>query len=187
MSIPIFLVISFAPQETLAAVFGAAYAHAWVALVVLSMGQIVNVGTGSVGTLLMMTGHQDSWMRLSASSLLLNVVLCILLIPRLGIVGGALSTAISLNLVYILAVFQTRRLLGVWPYDRRYLKGMVATALSVAALILARALYVGPSWGYLLCVVFVACATFFLTLYRLGVDPEDRTLLRMALERIGRN
>jgi O-antigen/teichoic acid export membrane protein len=186
MSIPIFLVISFAPQEVLALVFGAAYADAWVALVVLSLGQIVNVGTGSVGTLLMMTGHQQAWMRLSISSLLLNIVLCLLLIPRLGIMGGALSTAISLNLVYILAVLRARRLLGVWPYDRRYLKGMAATAISVAALILTRALYAGPSWGYLLGVVFVASAAFFLALYRLGIDPEDRTLLRMALERIGR-
>lgn len=95
--------------------FGPEFVAAKGVLFILILGQLVNVGAGSVGYLLTMTGHQNQSARVMGISAGANVILNLLGIQLFGIVGAAMATAFSMALwnvwLYILVV----RYLGVRP------------------------------------------------------------------------
>lgn len=78
--------------------FGPEFVAAKWAMAALIVGQLVNVGAGSVGYLLTMTGHQNQCAIVVGWSGLLNILLNWISIPHLGILGAAIATAISMSL-----------------------------------------------------------------------------------------
>jgi O-antigen/teichoic acid export membrane protein len=93
-SLPVGLVLIVTGDRILS-FFGAEYAGGFMALQILAVGQIVNALAGSVGVLMNMTGHERQAAWILVSSLGVNFMLNIFFIPRLGIEGAALATAIS--------------------------------------------------------------------------------------------
>ncbi|MEW5985383.1 MAG: flippase [Chloroflexota bacterium] len=183
-SLPVFLTISFAPTALMTVVFGQDYAGGGLPLVILSIGQIVNVATGSVGYILLMTGRERQWMTIAVSSLLLNVALNWLLVPRWGLVGAAGASAVSTSLLYLTGLAWVRRTLKLWPYDRRYLKGLLATAVTVVVLIVASLVApAGALWQLALTAALTAAA-FFGALLLLGLDEEDKEFIRLFWQRL---
>ena len=91
--------------------FGSEFTNGYTALTLLTIGQLLNAGMGSVGYLLNMTGHErDTAIGIGASAML-NVILNAILIPKFGIEGAASATAIS-TIVWnsLLLVFVQKRL-----------------------------------------------------------------------------
>lgn len=78
--------------------FGPEFTVAKWSLAALALGQLVNVGTGSVGYLLMMTGRHNQCAFVFGCSALANVFLNLIGIPLLGILGAAIATALSMIL-----------------------------------------------------------------------------------------
>ena len=83
------------------------------ALVILAAGQAVNVFTGPVGYLLMMTGRESLMRNTIMGSTLLNVALNAALIPSLGAIGAAVATATSLAVMNICSAVLVRRELSI--------------------------------------------------------------------------
>jgi O-antigen/teichoic acid export membrane protein len=75
--------------------FGSEFIQGYMALIILSLGQLVNATTGSVGLLLNMTGHERDTAIGVGFSAFLNIVLNAMLIPKWGIEGAATATTIS--------------------------------------------------------------------------------------------
>ena len=101
-------------REPIMSVFGEGFvAQGSLALLILTLGHMLNCMTGGVGYVLSMTGRQkiELWINLVAVGL--NVTLNILLIPEMGIVGAALATAISLSILNGLRVFFVYSRLGL--------------------------------------------------------------------------
>lgn len=84
--------------EPILGLFGAEFTAAKWAMMVLVIGQLVNVGAGSVGYLLNMTGHHNQCAFVVGCSAVLNIGLNWIGIPVLGILGAALATAVSMSL-----------------------------------------------------------------------------------------
>lgn len=84
--------------EPILQLFGPEFVAAKESLIVLIVGQLVNVGSGSVGYLLMMTGYQVESALVMGVSALVNVVLNLIGIHYLGVLGAALATALSMAL-----------------------------------------------------------------------------------------
>jgi O-antigen/teichoic acid export membrane protein len=183
-SLPFFLVIAFLPGEIMSVVFGPGFAPAAVPMVVLALGQLFNVGTGSAGLLLVMTGRPGQWNLISIAALLVGLVLGVLLIPRFGLIGAAISTSTAVAGKFAFGLLQVRRSLGMWPYDRRYLKGLLAAIAALAPLLLVRAAPLMPSLTRLAVGGLGCAATFGLALLLLRFDPEDRQLLRALRRRV---
>ncbi len=76
--------------------FGAPYIRAYVPMLILLAGQLVNSGMGSVATLLNMTGHERETAKGIVLSAVINLVLNLSLIPLWGIEGSAVATSVSL-------------------------------------------------------------------------------------------
>lgn len=83
-------------------IFGANYTAAYGPALILLSGQVVNAVTGPVGYLLVLTGQQYTALGIYALACLLNVVVNLVAIPRFGMYGAALATAISVALANVL-------------------------------------------------------------------------------------
>ena len=80
------------------AMFGPGFSAGYGALAILVVGNLVNSAAGPVATLATITGRGDAAAKIFAWATLADLVLCILLVPRLGSVGAAVATAASMCL-----------------------------------------------------------------------------------------
>ena len=82
--------------ERVLGLFGSEFATARWEMTIMILGQLVNVGAGSVGYLMEMTGHHQKCAYVFGCSALLNLGLNGILIPTIGIMGAALATAATM-------------------------------------------------------------------------------------------
>jgi len=94
-------------------IFGRTFTRGATALVILSLGQLVNAGMGSVGLILTMTGHERDTAKGLAVAVGLNIVLNLALIPSFGIEGAAAATTMSLVTWNVLLALYVWRRLGI--------------------------------------------------------------------------
>lgn len=78
-------------------IFGDEFKVGSTALIILCSIHLLNSGLGSVGIIMQMTGKQKQYQNIAIISLLINLLLNFLLIPRYGINGAAVATALSLS------------------------------------------------------------------------------------------
>jgi O-antigen/teichoic acid export membrane protein len=112
-ALPVTLAFVLFGEFILRGIFGEAYTAGGTALAIISVGQLVNAGAGSVGFLLNMTGHERDTARGIAIGALANVVLNLVLIPHFGMNGAALATAVSMIIWNLLLWYFARRRLGI--------------------------------------------------------------------------
>ena len=84
-------------------------------LIVLLLGQFVNVSTGSCGYLLTMTGNQKVAANATFGAAIGNILLNLALIPIFGIVGAAIATSISISIANAYMAVCATRLTKVNP------------------------------------------------------------------------
>jgi len=94
-------------------VFGAELSPAFLPLLILLVGQLVNSVVGPVGFLLKMTGHEREIVRAMVLGAVMNVCLSLLLIPAHGILGAAVAEATSMATWSALLWWRARQVLGV--------------------------------------------------------------------------
>lgn len=94
--------------------FGGEFVVGSTALIILAIGQFVNVVCGSVGYLLTMTGKEKKFRDILFVTAILNVALSVNLIEVFGIEGVAFATAFSVITWNIWAMVEVRRHLGFW-------------------------------------------------------------------------
>ena len=80
----------------ISAVFGQEFAPAYVPLIILCLGHLINAGMGSVGLILNMTGLERYNAQGVAISAFLSIILNMTLIPIWGFFGAAIATSMSL-------------------------------------------------------------------------------------------
>ncbi len=93
-------------------IFGEEFRKGALALVFLTIGQFVNASVGSVGYILQMTGKQKIFQNIILIAAILNIMLNLLLIPKLGIVGAAVASAIAFCFINIVPFFLVRYYYG---------------------------------------------------------------------------
>jgi O-antigen/teichoic acid export membrane protein len=79
---------------------------------ILAIGLMARASVGPAERLLSMVGEQRACAAVYATAFILNLALCIMLIPRLGVPGAAISTSIALVIESILLFVVTKRRLG---------------------------------------------------------------------------
>jgi O-antigen/teichoic acid export membrane protein len=95
--------------------FGTGYVLGGSTLVILAVGQLVNLAAGSVGTLLVMTGHEKPVAVAVGLSFIANVALGALLVPSIGYVGAAIASSASTIVWNLAMVIYVVHRLGIDP------------------------------------------------------------------------
>ena len=166
-------------------VFGKGFTAGSTVLVILAIGQLVNAATGPTGVLLTTTGKQQWELANTFAIVIFNFLLSLLLIPKLGMTGGAIAATVSIASVNALKLVQVYALFGLQAFNLKYLKGIVAIGAAGLVSYLFRgwififgynAYTIIPLGGIVL-VIMAAVG-----LWLLGLDQEDKEAL-VALRR----
>lgn len=112
-SLPIALALIFFGRWFLM-LYGTDFVHAHKTLIILSIGELVNAATGSVGLLMVMTGHERHAAVSFTASAVLGLALNALLIPPWGMAGAACSRAVCLILWNISMAVMVYKRLGIY-------------------------------------------------------------------------
>jgi len=113
-SLPIALVMMLAGSWVLS-IFGKGFTSGAMVLAILSAGQLVNVGSGPVGILLNMTGHERDTVKGVGVAALINVILNSIFVPIWGLKGAAIANAVSVTCWYALLIAWAYKRLGLCP------------------------------------------------------------------------
>ncbi|WP_309647972.1 lipopolysaccharide biosynthesis protein [Nocardioides sp.] len=114
---PFYLLVACSPVLYLS-LFGDSYADATsavVVVVVMALTMLVSIASGPVDTLLLMAGRSGLSMTNALVAVALDIGLCLLLLPRIGIAGAAIAWAAAVVTRSGLAFWQVRRHVGVSP------------------------------------------------------------------------
>lgn len=185
VTLPVVLTFLFFPRSIMG-LFGSDFQSGWLVLCVITVGQIVNCGTGSVGYLLQMSGNQNRVVRVTLIMAVLMTVANIALIPRWGVAGAAAISAVGTILGNSTYLVMVRRSLRLFPYERSYWKLLPAATAAAGALWLIRE-QVAMSWRPMTAVLFgfvAASIIFLVTFVGSGLTPDDRLVVDMAKRRL---
>ncbi len=195
LSLPIFW-IAVLFSWALLGIAGSGFVPAWPLLIVLAIGNLINVGTGSVGYMLLMTGHQKITFLNSLTAIVFNIVLGIFLVPRFGAMGIAIATGVALSVVNLMRLLQVYVFLKMVPYRWDTLKpiaaGLISAALTGGLIYLFSfsnlSLRIGRanlSLELLLIPVFIAL--YFALLAAFRISPEDQIVLGALRRKLKRS
>jgi len=90
-------------------IWGKEFINAYWVLIILSIGQFVNIAAGAVGIILVMTGFENIQSKISLIFIFINILLDVLFIYFFGIIGAAISIAlvvITKNTLYIILIYK---------------------------------------------------------------------------------
>jgi O-antigen/teichoic acid export membrane protein len=178
ISLPLLVIVVLLPRQVLGIVYGQGYVSGLWPLVILTFAQLINTGTGAVGYLLMMTHHQNRLLILSGVSFLISLLLGLWLIPLWGIIGGAVASACGLSVFFLVALYQVRSLLGLWPYDRRYRKGLFATILTIFSILALKWIWPAHTVITLVIQTLISMGIFYGALLVQGIEEEDKSFVQ---------
>jgi O-antigen/teichoic acid export membrane protein len=104
------LILAFG--RPLLGLFGASFESAYPVMFILSVGMLARAAVGPAERLLNMLGERKQCASVYAVAFAINLVLCIVLIPRIGIEGAAIATSTALVVESIALYFVAKRRLG---------------------------------------------------------------------------
>ena len=177
LTMPLFLLVCAAPVGVMHVLYGVHYQPGAWPLLIMCLGLMSDAMIGAAAPILIFSGNQKLAGSISTSALISAVALNYMLVPRLGMNGGAISTALAEGGMLCGLMLAVKVRLGIWPYDRRWLKGIGATVCAAVALGLLRS-WMGPSAQLALIPnMAVAGGVFWAVLLLFGLDPEDKNFL----------
>lgn len=109
VSFPVFVFILMFPESVLQ-IFGQEFLVGKNALIILSLGQIISALCGSTMIVLNMTGREKVGRNILIITVILNIIINYILIPRYGIIGAAIATMFSTvfwNLVSVVFIYKS--------------------------------------------------------------------------------
>jgi len=178
LSLPIFFTITLFSRPILA-ISSHGFVEAWPILIAFALGNIINTSTGAVGYLLMMTGHQKVSVFNSITAVIINVVAGVVLAPRYGAMGVAVSTGLAIAVVNLLKLLQVHLLLKIHPYNMGMLKplfaGIFSSAIIGSFIYLMNFHQINLLFQLLLIPVFLIAYSAFIVIFRLG--SEDQVII----------
>jgi O-antigen/teichoic acid export membrane protein len=98
--------------KPLLGLFGAEFGRAYIVMFILSAGMLARAAVGPAERLLNMLGERRHCTIVYAIAFAVNLVLCVLLIPRLGIEGAGIATSTALIVESIMLYVVAQRRLG---------------------------------------------------------------------------
>jgi O-antigen/teichoic acid export membrane protein len=110
----IFAISTYFSQEIMS-LFGDDFVDAYVLLIILMAGQLFNALTGSVGYLLLMSGHEKEMKNAVLWSFLISSVLHYFLILNYGVIGAAIATSLSVIFLNLYLSILVKEKLGFSP------------------------------------------------------------------------
>ena len=172
----------------LMSIFGPSFAPGAAVLAIGAAGQLLNCAVGSVGFLLLMSGNQFQLVKIQALNAVLLIALGLILVPRMGTIGAALATTITVITTNLWLLKAVRSKLKLFPYNSSYLKLVFPTLLSTEVLLALGRGFVGTrsNWEFVLVAIVAAYGSFLAMIWISGLDSYDREIAQTLWAKVSR-
>jgi O-antigen/teichoic acid export membrane protein len=183
LSWPVFL-CCLVFHDAILGVFGEKYIAAGTVLIILAFGNLVDSGVGSVNYLLVMTGRPRLILANTVSSVIVNLSLALVLVPRYSINGAAWAAALTVIILNLVGLIEVYWIMRIHPYRWDILKPVVAGVIAaLVGLALTQVIHVG--FGHLAILGVLCLVTPFMLIYVSALalfrfDEEDMMLIEMV-------
>jgi O-antigen/teichoic acid export membrane protein len=163
--------------------YGAPFVASSPTLVVLALANLVSGALGLTPYVIAMGGRSRLMLLNNLGAAALNIALGVLLVPRVGVIGAAVAVLASATAFQVALTLETWALERVHPFAMPLVKPLVAAfaALVVEALVHR---YVAAPAVRVTAVIAAGAVTYGALLVALGLEPEERDVLRRARERL---
>lgn len=167
-------------------IFGHDFETGWPVLIIGTAGQLVNCGVGSVGMLLLMSGHQQRLLRVQMMMAAVMTLACVALIPVWGVIGAAIAAAITNAGTNILNLLQVRKTLGLTPFNHSYLRLILPAAVTtlIAVGLKSEAGLFRQAWIAIAVSMTASYLIFAAMVAMLGLDADDRLVATALWSRV---
>jgi O-antigen/teichoic acid export membrane protein len=185
-TIPVLLVLAILPEQVLR-IFGAEFGGGASALRILIVGMIVPVMVGTVGFILIMAGRTGWDLLVYVTSFAIDVSLALLLArPEVfGIRGAAIAQAATLTFSAVARLVLVRRFLGIWPFERTYLRLVVPTLAGAAAIVAVHLALPEEQWLVNLVASAAAGAVAYgVVLLAVGLPANERMMVGSLVRKV---
>jgi O-antigen/teichoic acid export membrane protein len=112
----VFLIFLFFGKSILLLLFGEYYVDGYTALIILTIGQLINISIGAAGLTLIMSGFQSTFMKITLLSGLLSLGLLYFFTPLYSFLGVAIAIAIAKIFQSIIVLIFTHKKTGLWTH-----------------------------------------------------------------------
>jgi O-antigen/teichoic acid export membrane protein len=182
-SLPVFVVLMVKAEFLVQILMGRPESSAAVLVVVLACGNIISASTGPTSYVISMIGKPGINLMNSVVAIGLYAGLGFWLVPRHGALGMAFVDALVTALINITRVIQVKRLVGIQPFGRSFLKPVTAALVTAFSLMVWT---VSPGQGNVneAIGIIVAGAVYLGVLAILGLDAEERHVFNRIKSRL---
>lgn len=185
VSIPALIPLLFFPGEFISAIYGSRYADGAMALTILAVGFTIHNVLSAQGSILEALGRSRLIALNSTVSAAINVAINVTLIPRIGLEGAAVATAVSYVLMDLLLVGEVWYLTEANPLPHKVFAPIIlAIPLIGATWLLSPNIPGTLPWLVFLGAVFTVVYMLAIVLV-LGVESEEMMLVRSVEEQYG--
>jgi O-antigen/teichoic acid export membrane protein len=188
-TIPVLLLLAILPGPVLR-IFGRSFVGGEVALRILIVGMIVPVMVGTVGFILIMAGRTgwDLLVYMGGFAIDIGVAFALARPDVLGIRGAAIAQALTLSFSAVARLVLVRRFLGIWPFDREFLRLILPTAIGALAMVVVHMVLPERKWLVDLVGSFAAGGgAYAIALLAVGLTRgERRTAIDLLKASLGR-
>jgi O-antigen/teichoic acid export membrane protein len=115
---PVYLILAVYADVLLAALFGPAYSNGATGLRLLAAAMLIATAMGPLDVLLLMAGRSTLSLINAVTALALDIAGCLILVPRMGMTGAAVSWAVAILVRNSLCWLQVFRTLRITPVSR---------------------------------------------------------------------
>lgn len=158
-------------------IFGKDFVSGHFALVLVACGYYAKVLAGQSGGILAMTGHPKVNLVTSVAALVVNIGLNLILIPRLGIVGAAIATMVSVIITSAISVIYLYYIQKIHPYTWQYFKPLIAAVISFITIKLLNRIIMWEGFSDVLIKGVIFVIVYSLLIYLLKISQDDRVIL----------
>ncbi|MFE7269211.1 oligosaccharide flippase family protein [Streptomyces sp. NPDC057623] len=179
---PLLVLLTSFPGTVLS-LFGPEFVRGTDALVVLCVASAVNVGVGNAQTVLLMAGKSSWHLAVTGVAFTVQLTVGLLAVPRLGVLGAALSWGAATVVENLVSAALVRRHPGFTIIDRGYLLATVTGLCLTVPLVLPARLLAGDTAAGLAVAVVMGMSAFGISLWRFSTPLGVRELVGVLRER----
>ncbi len=184
VSIPLFVALFLFPQDAIRLIFGQEYLAAAGALRILTLGFFVASILDVSPEILSMKEKSKLILVDTLIIVVLNIILNYFLIPKYGINGAALSTAISISILSVLFTYQAWKKTSIFIIKKDVIKVFLSGIISFI-ITWSISIYFNTGFTKLIISGLVFCIVYPLLLYITNsIDSNDYLILKAIKNKI---
>lgn len=187
VNFPLALLMIFFPQQILRILFGQEFTIAFLPLSILAIGFFANSMTLPLMKVIDLFEKTKYHLLNNAIVVIVNIVLNYILIPKYGMVGAAIASAVSFLILALFVIFQAGRLQKTNYFSTNFLKsGFLSVGLILTIYIVSKKLLstISPIVAVVLFVIYLAI--YLIALYLIGLFGNDeKEIINSIFARVG--